>query len=97
MLSGCRFWLQPLPVASTLHLHEPSLLRSIADSPMARQHSFELGIALSGRLWIPVAFGPPAFASCHFPLPLEAWPFLAVGLPVWIAPCRTLSGLSCFA
>ncbi|MGQ4808766.1 hypothetical protein NKDENANG_02155 [Candidatus Entotheonellaceae bacterium PAL068K] len=81
MLSVCRFWLQPLPVASTIHLHEPSSLRSIADSPMARQHSFESGIALSGRLWIPVAFGLPAFASRHFPFPLENWPFLAVALP----------------
>jgi len=42
---------------------------------------------LSGRLWIPVAFRLPAFASWAFPFPLRNSAFLAVGL---LVECRDL-------
>jgi len=35
----------------------------LGHSPNPRLHPFRLGIALSGRLWIPFAFRLPAFAS----------------------------------
>ena len=65
----------------------------MAGSPVARQHPFGLGIALSGRLWIPFAFRLPAFASYDLLFPLRGWPFLAVGL---LARRPDLNGVSLF-
>ena len=59
------------PSASTVSLDLQSLPRSAGDSPDPRQHPFGLGIALSARLWIPVAFRLAAFASWIILFPLR--------------------------
>jgi hypothetical protein len=52
--------LVPYPSFAAYSLPCPIFLDGVPDP---RQRPFGLGIALSGRLWIPVAFRLPAFAS----------------------------------
>ena len=80
LMAGVLALFAAFPAASDIRHNKPSLLRHMTGSPFARQHPFGLGIALSSRLCIPVAFRWLAFASCNLLLPLRGWPFLAVGL-----------------
>ena len=88
-------WRQLTPVQSVglsvlftgrrvLHLTSPSIVQSLprssGDSPDPRQPPFGLGIALSARLWIPVAFRLAAFASWVILCPLGSSASLTVGL-----------------
>ena len=66
--------------ASNIHQDKPSSLPPMAGSPVARQHPFGSGMALSSKLWFSFAFRLLAFASCNIPFPLRHCPFLAVGL-----------------
>ena len=60
-------------VCSCLHLTFPSVYVPYVciwlALPEPRQRPFRLGITLSGRLWIPVSFRLPAFASWSGPAP----------------------------
>jgi len=82
--------ISPAKGSRTSHLTSPSVRasvhRSSGDLPGPRQHPFRLGIALSGRLWIPGAFRLPAFASLTIPIPLEGSAFLTVGVPAYRPP-----------
>ncbi len=70
--------------------------------PVPRQRAFASGISslprpVSGRLWIPVAFRRPAFASWNFLSPLLNWAFLAVGLPRGVVtPISDSNGVTTF-
>ena len=65
----------------------------LAKLPAPRQHPFRLGITLSSRLCLPVAFRLLAFAFWSIPFPLRNSAVLTVGLLDY----QTSLGLSCSA
>ncbi len=54
------------------------LARNFKRFPTTRQQSFDLGIALYARLFIPFHFREASFAFCGFPFPLEGCHYLTV-------------------
>src|SRR5881396_3126966 len=62
------------------HSHMKIFPFPLAELPAPRQHPFRVGMTLSSRLWIPVAFRLLAFASWSIPYPLRNSASLAVGL-----------------
>lgn len=69
--------------------------RGLSDEPPdPRQHPVGLGIALSSRLWFPVAFRLLAFASWILLHPLEDSAVLAGGVLKHLVSLQTPLGLS---
>ena len=80
LMAGVLALFAALLAASNIRQNRPSLPPPMTGPPVARQHPFGLGIALSSDLWFRLAFRLLAFASCNLLFPLRSWPFLAVGL-----------------
>ena len=94
LMAGVLALFAALPAASNIHQDKPSSLRSMAGSPVARQHPFGLGISLIRQVMGSLCLSAAGLRFLQLPTPAEALAF----------PCgrvtdlrQTSTGLSCSA